>query len=140
MADRRISTYELLVRLERDALSEIAQHHSALRSRIERSEKEAAELCHRIETEAFASSAEIAPYVGAFISAIRSEITQCNDHRQRLEQEASIVDEKLRERFSTLKTVEFVTARARMAVESAQRKRDEREREEHMLLRHIRNG
>ena len=139
-ADRRISTFDLLTRLQRDSLSAVAQRYGALRSEISRTENEAEALGNRIEMEAFASSAEMAPYVGAFISAIRAEIAQCELSRQRFQQEADALEDDLRERFNNLKTVELVAARARLAAETERQKQVEREREELMLLRHLRDG
>lgn len=138
MTDRRIATFDLLARLERDGLSAVAQSHGALRAAIVQAEREAAALGDRMETEAFATSAETARYVGAFISAIRAEIAQCETRRKRLQQEADALEDEMRERFRKLKIAEIAAARARLAEQTERKKRDERDRHEAMLMRHAR--
>jgi hypothetical protein len=103
-------------------------------------DREAVSLGERIEAEAFASSAETAPYVGAFISAIRSEIEQCNARKQSLQREADALEDDMREKFRHLKTAELVAARRRLAKRSERTKREEAERLEAMMLRQMRTA
>lgn len=139
MSDRSLSTLELLARLERDRVSAVAQRYAALRGEVGRLQKMIDDLGDRIETEAVATSAETAPYVGAFISAIRIEIERNADRQRQLRRDSDALQGELQERFQKVKVFEVAEARRRLELQTLQRKRDEREWTEAMMVRHIRN-
>jgi flagellar export protein FliJ len=139
MSDPGISTLGLLARLEREKVSGLAQRYAALRSELGRLQQVIEDLGDRMETEALATSAETAPYVGAFISAIRIEIERNANRQQQLRRDTDALQSELREHFQRVKVVEVAEARRRLAVQTLQQKRDEREWTEAMLLRHIHN-
>ncbi|MDG4648665.1 hypothetical protein P6F26_09415 [Roseibacterium sp. SDUM158017] len=134
MNERRIATLELLSRLERSGFRTIARRHASLIGEIAAKRAEAKALADRIATETDVTSAETAPYVGAFISAIRAEIDRCDAARRGLEREAAALEGEMQDRFRSLKTAECAMAKEILAARDAERMAAERERFEAMML------
>ncbi|MCU4654352.1 hypothetical protein N8I71_16045 [Roseibacterium sp. SDUM158016] len=139
MSDRRVSALDLLARLEQHKVSRVAQRRAALLGEAGRLQHAIDDLGDRMEAEAYATSAETAPYVGAFITSIRSEIAECERRRQELQRATELLEEEMRSGFQEIKVFEIAAAKRRDALLTTRRKRDEREWNETMLARHIRD-
>jgi hypothetical protein len=134
MNDRRIKTLELLARVERGGLVKIAERQAEISAKISEKKAEAEMLAGRIENEASVTSAEMAAYVGAFISTMRIEIHYSDTSRKLLEHEAAALEEELRERFRRLKVLELTAENDRHEHRCSSRRAAEVARQEAMLL------
>ncbi|MGP1357874.1 hypothetical protein [Roseicyclus sp.] len=135
MNDRRVATLKLLARIERDGLQDVVRKHALVQKGIEDRRAEASALAGRIETETSTISAETAPYVGAFISAVRAEIGRYDTERRILEREAETLADDVRDRFRRTKTAELAAAKEMRAVLARRQGAEDRERLDDMLLR-----
>jgi hypothetical protein len=135
MNDRRVATLKLLARIERDGLQDIVRKHALVQKGIDDRRVEAAALALRIESETSTVSAETAPYVGAFISAVRAEIGRYDSERRILEREAEALADDVRDRFRRTKTAELAAAKEMRSALARRQAVEDRERMELMLAR-----
>lgn len=97
---------------------------AALRDRLSRLERDRAGLLGRLQDEARIVTLESAPYVGAYIRSVRSEVARIDVALARAAPEVAALEEALGARFRDLRTVALALSRA---TEAARDRRDARD-------------
>lgn len=114
MADRR-RALAVLERLRRHEMEEEARALAALRAEVVRLKGEGADLRRRLRDEARIVTIEAAPYVGAYLRAIRAEAARVDAALARAAPRVAALEEALSARFRDLRTVSLALDRARAA-------------------------
>ncbi|MEI4473491.1 hypothetical protein [Frigidibacter sp. MR17.24] len=128
MASRRDHALGVMRRLADERLQQEAQGLGTLRARIARLEADRTRTLQRLADEAHVGGLDTAPYVGAFVRAMRAEEARLAAEAQRLERLAAEQQDRVLERFREVQTY------GKLAETEAARQDDERARAETAAL------
>lgn len=119
MADR-LRALAVLERLRRHEMEAQARELAVLRAQVARLESDRADLLRRLQDEACIVAIEAAPYVGAYIRSVRSEVARLDAALAHAAPEVAAQEEALSARFRDLRTVALALSRTREAAMEAQ--------------------
>ncbi len=132
---KRIRTLAVLERLRRNEMEEEARELAALRASILRLNQNRTELLDRLQTEARIMTLEAAPYIGAYIRSVRSEVAQLDLALTKVTPRAETLEAAMAECFRDVKTLSLALDRTRKQEQLDIDRRDAARADEQALLR-----
>ena len=131
----RLRTLTLLERLRRHEMAAEARELGDLRAHVATLEGTRDLLLDKMRTEARIVTLETAPYVGAYIRAVRSEEAQINRAVTRAAPRIAELENAMLERFRALATVRQALDQARRTLHMARSAKEASASDEHTLIR-----
>lgn len=130
----RIHTLTLLERLRRNDMVSEARELAALRAQVNRLNTDRAGLLETLRTEARIVTIEAAPYVGAYIRAIRDEVARMERAAAQHAPRIAELEHSMLDRFREVATVRMALDRTKQRAQSADAFRVSVETNEQALL------
>ncbi len=134
----RVRTLALLERLRRHEMMSEAGELAALRAQIAELERKRSDLLNRLRTEARIVSLEAAPYVGAYIRAIRHEVAQIDRALEKAAPRLEALEQEMAERFREIATIKLASERTQKELRQAHEAREALEADAQTLIRWVR--
>ncbi len=134
----RVRTLALFERLRRHEMMSEAGELAALRAQIAELERKRSDLLNRLRTEARIVSLEAAPYVGAYIRAIRHEVAQIDRALEKAAPRLEALEQEMAERFREIATIKLASERTLKEMRQAHEAREALEADAQTLIRWVR--
>lgn len=131
----RIRTLAVLERLRTHEMEGEARELAALRAHIARLQRARADLLDRLKNEARIITLEAAPYVGAYIRAVRNEVVQIDRALAKVSPRVDALEVAMVERFREKETITLALNRARKREHQARVRRETAETDALTLMR-----
>ena len=138
MTSKRINTLTVLERLRRHEMMADAYELATIRGHVAQLHDSRDLMLEKLKHEAHLVIPEAAPYVGAYIRAVRNEITQIDRALAQIMPRVEALEATVADKFRNIKTISLARERAESHQQHSRDQKEAAENDILSLMRHIR--